>query len=147
MLKAILSGRIRPDRAERTRACVLFSDIRGFTKRGEGMQPENLVSMLNRYFTVMSEVVHKHHGTVDKFVGDAVMALWNAPTDDPDHVAHACEAMLACRIANRALDPEFAEAGWPAYHTRYGLHVGDADATKTHQILFELVDRARAEQF
>src|SRR6185436_12856119 len=70
VLREILAGRIVPGQADRKRACVLFSDIRGFTKRGEAMPPERLVAMLNRYFSVMSEVVHKHHGTVDKFIGD-----------------------------------------------------------------------------
>ena len=68
----------------------------------------------------------KHHGTIDKFIGDAVMAFWNAPDDDPDHVVHACEAVLACLKRNDELNDQFREAGWPAYGTRFGLHAGDA---------------------
>ena len=67
-----------------------------------------------------------HGGTVDKFVGDAVMAIWNAPAEDPDHVVHACAAVLACREANRQLNAEFEREGWPAFKTRFGLHAGEA---------------------
>lgn len=68
----------------------------------------------------------KHSGTVDKFIGDAVMAIWNAPADDPDHVCHACAAALAMLRANKRLNVEFEQEGWPAYNTRFGLHVGEA---------------------
>jgi len=67
-----------------------------------------------------------HQGTVDKFIGDAVMAFWNAPADDPDHTIHACRAILACLAANRELNKAFVREGWPPYDTRFGLHVGDA---------------------
>ena len=80
----------------------------------------------SRYFAAMSETIMKHHGTIDKFIGDAVMALWNAPDDDPDHVLHACAAVLACVRRNGELNEAFRAAGWPAYTTRFGLHVGDA---------------------
>src|SRR6185312_7984414 len=105
---------------------ILFTDIENFTGITEGQDAERVMNFTSRYLAVLSEAIMKNHGTVDKFVGDAVMALWNAPSDDADHVANACEAIFACRIANRSLDPEFAEAGWPTYRTRYGLHVGDA---------------------
>ena len=67
-----------------------------------------------------------HHGTIDKFIGDAVMALWNAPADDPDHTINACEAVLACLRKNDELNESFGSEGWPPYETRFGLHVGDA---------------------
>ena len=105
---------------------ILFTDIENFTGITEGQDAERVMAFTSRYLGVMSEAIMQNHGTVDKFVGDAVMALWNAPSEDPDHVAHACEAIFACRIANRALDPEFAAGGWPVYRTRYGLHVGEA---------------------
>ena len=65
-------------------------------------------------------------GTVYKFIGDAVMGIWNAPIEDASHVANACAAVLACIEANRDLNKEFEREGWPAYHTRFGLHVGEA---------------------
>jgi len=105
---------------------ILFTDIENFTGITEGQDAERVMNFTSRYLAVLSEAIMKNHGTVDKLVGDAVMALCNAPSDDADHVANACEAIFACRIANRSLDPEFAEAGWPTYRTRYGLHVGDA---------------------
>jgi adenylate cyclase len=73
---------------------VLFSDIRGFTTITEKGQPEEIVGMLNEYFTRMVDIVFKHHGTLDKFVGDMVMALFGAPVDDPQHAEHAVQAAL-----------------------------------------------------
>lgn len=73
---------------------VLFSDIRGFTSVSEKGQPEDIVHTLNEYFTKMVDIVFKHQGTLDKFVGDMVMALFNAPLDDPQHADHAVEAAL-----------------------------------------------------
>lgn len=73
---------------------VLFSDIRGFTTLTEKGQPEEVVHMLNEYFTRMVSIVFEHHGTVDKFVGDMVMALFGAPLDDPLHADHAVETAL-----------------------------------------------------
>ena len=69
----------------------------------------------------------RHQGTIDKFIGDAVMAFWNAPADDPDHAVHACRAVLACLAAQRGAQQGSSEReGWPPYDTRFGLHVGDA---------------------
>jgi adenylate cyclase len=79
---------------QRREMTVLFSDIRGFTTVTERGQPEEIVGMLNEYFTRMVGLVFHHHGTVDKFVGDMVMALFGAPLDDPQHADHAVEAAL-----------------------------------------------------
>jgi adenylate cyclase len=79
---------------QRREMTVLFSDIRGFTSVTERAQPEETVAMLNEYFTRMVDIVFRHHGTVDKFVGDMVMALFGAPLDDPQHADHAVEAAL-----------------------------------------------------
>ena len=79
---------------QRREMTVLFSDIRGFTTVTERGQPEEIVGMLNEYFTQMVEIVFRHKGTVDKFVGDMVMALFGAPLDDAAHADHAVEAAL-----------------------------------------------------
>ncbi|QRM32131.1 adenylate/guanylate cyclase domain-containing protein [Microvirga sp. VF16] len=105
---------------------VLFTDIEGFTNITEKADPEQVMIRTSHYLAVLSAVIMEHGGTVDKFVGDAVMAIWNAPADDPDHVAHACAAVLACREANRKLNAEFESEGWPAYSTRFGIHTGEA---------------------
>jgi adenylate cyclase len=105
---------------------VLFTDIADFTNITEKSDPEQVMIQTSRYLAVMTEAIMVHGGTVDKFVGDAIMAIWNAPTEDPDHVAHACAAVLACRAANRSLNEAFAREGWPAYRTRFGLNTGEA---------------------
>ena len=74
---------------------VLFADVRGFTQISEQMDAEPLVALLNQLFTPMTDTIVAHGGTIDKFMGDAVMAFWNAPMDDPDHARHACAAGLA----------------------------------------------------
>jgi adenylate cyclase len=79
---------------QRREMTVLFSDIRGFTTVTERGEPEEIVGMLNEYFSRMVEIVFRHKGTVDKFVGDMVMALFNAPLDDPAHADHAVAAAL-----------------------------------------------------
>jgi adenylate cyclase len=75
---------------------VFFSDLAGFTSFSEKMRPAELVDLLSVYFDEMTAIIGQHGGTVDKFIGDAIMAFWSAPGDDPEHAAHACEAALAC---------------------------------------------------
>jgi len=107
---------------ERRPLTVMFTDLAGFTAASENMEPEQVLHWLSDYFDAMSRAIHSHGGTIDKFIGDAVMALWNAPVADPDHVANACRAMLACRSAAAVLG----RAGGPALRTRMGLHTGNA---------------------
>lgn len=90
---------------------VLFSDIRGFTTLTEAGQPEDVVHMLNEYFTRMVEIVFRHQGTVDKFVGDMVMALFGAPLDDPDHADHAVSTALDMIEELHRLNAEWKAAG------------------------------------
>jgi len=90
---------------------VLFSDIRGFTTLTEKGQPEEIVHMLNEYFTRMVEIVFRHKGTVDKFVGDMVMALFGAPLDDPQHADHAVEAALDMLAELRQLNEKWVADG------------------------------------
>jgi adenylate cyclase len=110
----------------RRQVTVLFSDIEGFTNIAERADPEKLMVYTSRYLAALTETIIQHGGTVDKFVGDCIMAIWNAPTDDPDHVQRACAAALACREVSRRMNAEFEREGWPAYATRFGLHTGEA---------------------
>ncbi|TWB04445.1 adenylate/guanylate cyclase domain-containing protein [Bradyrhizobium stylosanthis] len=110
----------------RREVTVLFTDVADFTAKTERADPSQVMIYTSRYFAALSDEIMQHHGTVDKYIGDAVMAFWNAPADDPDHTANACRAVLACLAANQALDKEFRREGWPSYDTRFGLHVGDA---------------------
>ncbi len=73
---------------------LLFSDVRGFTAISEGLDAEELTQFLNSLFTPLSKIILEEQGTIDKFMGDAVMAFWNAPLDDDDHASHACQAAL-----------------------------------------------------
>ena len=103
---------------------VLFSDIRGFTTVTERGQPEEIVGMLNEYFTRMVEIVFAHQGTVDKFVGDMVMALFGAPLDDPGHADHAVEAALEMLDALHELNTRWRAAGHPELDIGIGINTG-----------------------
>jgi adenylate cyclase len=111
---------------ERREITILFSDIAGFTSLSERMPPELVLRHSSRYFDVMSQKIHDHAGVIDKFIGDAIMAIWNTPQPDPDHAVHACQALLACMRANEDLDREAMAAGLPALPTRFALHTGEA---------------------
>jgi len=110
----------------RREVTLLFSDIVNFTEITEKADPTRVMQHTSRYFAAMSHEIMSHSGTVDKFIGDAIMAIWNAPADDPDHAANACAAALAFQRANERLNSEFEREGWPIYRTRIGLHTGDA---------------------
>jgi adenylate cyclase len=110
----------------RREVTVLFTDVVNFTGITEDKDPAQVMQYTSRYFAALSEAIMANNGTVDKFIGDAVMAIWNAPIGDENHVTHACNAVLACIEANRELNAEFEREGWPVYNTRFGLHVGDA---------------------
>jgi adenylate cyclase len=105
-----LGGQIRP-------MSILFSDIRGFTDLSERLRdhPERITEILNRYFTSMTDRILEYRGTIDKYMGDAIMAFWNAPLDDEDHARHACEAALemldGLAKLNRKLEAEADERG------------------------------------
>jgi adenylate cyclase len=125
VMNEILAGRIAPGQADRKSACVLFSDIRGFTRRGENMSPEKLVTILNRYFSVMSDVVHKHHGTVDKFIGDGLMAIFGAPQKLEHPERHALEAAQEMIERLAEVNAELATMGEAPLKIGIGLHSGE----------------------
>ena len=104
---------------------VLFSDIRGFTTVTEKGNPEELVGQLNDYFSRMVEVVFQHHGTIDKFVGDMVMALFGAPVDDRDHAQHAVDAAVEMVAALGQLNRKWVAEGKVPFDIGIGVNSGD----------------------
>ena len=104
---------------------VLFADIRGFTTFTERGRPEEVVSQLNVYFSRMVEVVFANRGTVDKFVGDMVMALFGAPLADPDHADHAVQAALGMLDALKDQNARWAADGRPPLEIGIGVNSGD----------------------
>jgi adenylate cyclase len=96
---------------ERKELTVLFTDIRGFSQVAEGMAPEELAAFLGEYLSPMTDLVLASGGTLDKYIGDALMAFWGAPVDMPDHAARACEVALQMQEALATLNRAWAEAG------------------------------------
>ncbi len=103
---------------------VLFSDVRGFTSISEGLNPRELSQLMNEFLTPMTRVIHAHRGTIDKYMGDAIMAFWGAPLPDAQHARHALEAALDMLATLRRLNLEFAKRGWPELHIGIGLNSG-----------------------
>lgn len=110
LVKTLLDRRELLDRfgGARQELTVYFSDIRGFTTLSEGLEPERLVELLNAYLSAQTEIVERHGGYVDKYVGDAIMAVWGAPVPASDHAARACRAALELRDGLAALRPRWA---------------------------------------
>jgi adenylate cyclase len=104
---------------------LLFSDIRGFTTLSESRAPREVVEILNRYFSRQVEVIYRHGGSIDKFIGDAIMALWGAPLDDPQHAQHAVACALDMAEALAAFKAELGESG-AKFDVGIGLHSGPA---------------------
>lgn len=103
---------------------LLFSDIKGFTTISEALGPENLVKLLNVYLTEMTNTVMKHRGSVDKFIGDAIMAFWGAPLPDPDAPYHSCLTALEMQSRLEALSPRWKKFGDIVLKQRVGLNTG-----------------------
>lgn len=103
---------------------VLFSDVRDFTSISEGLAADQLAALMNSYLTPMTEVVQGHRGTIDKYIGDAIMAFWGAPVGDDKHIEHGLRTALEMQKRIRLLDPEFKSRGWPTLHIGVGLNCG-----------------------
>lgn len=105
---------------------VHFSDVADFTTISEQLAPEDLVVLLSEYLSMMSTTILASDGTIDKYIGDAVMAFWNAPRPVADHAFVACKAVLANKQLLAAKRPAWISAGKPGLKCRVGLHTGDA---------------------
>ncbi|MBF0283397.1 MAG: hypothetical protein HQL51_02965 [Magnetococcales bacterium] len=116
--EAVLGGERRP-------LSIFFSDLAGFTTLSESLPPEQLVAILGEYLGEMSDLITRHNGTVDKYIGDAIMAFWNAPNSDSDHALHACLAALDNQKTLAALREKWIAQGVPPLHCRIGINSGD----------------------
>ena len=103
---------------------VLFSDVRNFTSISEKLDAKELSAMINAFLTKQTGVVQKHRGTIDKYIGDLIMAFWGAPLPDQDHAMHGVLAGMDMQRAIRELDPEFEKRGWPKLHIGVGVNSG-----------------------
>ncbi|MBI1398128.1 MAG: CHASE2 domain-containing protein [Betaproteobacteria bacterium] len=117
-----------PDRfsmeSEAREMTVLFSDVRGFTTISENLDPKSLSQLMNAYLTPMTRVIYSQRGTIDKYMGDAIMAFWGAPVDDAEHARHAVLAGLEMQKRLAALGPEFEARGWPPLNVGIGVNTG-----------------------
>jgi adenylate cyclase len=104
---------------------VLFSDVRGFTTISEGLDPKQLTQLMNEFLTPMTHIIHHNRGTIDKYMGDAIMAFWGAPLADPQHASHAVKAGLEMIAGMTKLQEQFKAKGWPEIKIGVGLNTGE----------------------
>jgi adenylate cyclase len=119
----------RPDQlrlgGEKAELTVLFSDLSGFTTLSEQMTSDVLLTMLNTYLNEMSELIYEREGTLDKYIGDAIMAFWGAPDASPDHAWQACHAALACQQRLAELAPKWEETYKAKLVARIGINTDE----------------------
>ena len=104
---------------------VLFTDVRGFTTISESMEPKQLTELINGFLTPITKVIHDQRGTIDKYMGDAVMAFWGAPLEDEQHALHALNAAMEMIAEMKRLKPEFEARGWPEINIGVGVNTGE----------------------
>jgi adenylate cyclase len=104
----------------------LFSDVAGFTSISEGLKPEDLVNLLNSYLSEMTDIILSTGGTLDKYEGDAIIAFWNAPLDQPDHAVRACRAALRCQAKLEEMRAGLEARYGRGLRARIGLNSGPA---------------------
>ncbi len=103
---------------------IFFSDLEGFTSISEGLEPTELTQLLNEYLTDMTDIILESGGTLDKYEGDAIIAFWNAPVDQPDHALRGCRASVLCQRKLTERRAEFEERFGATLHMRIGLNSG-----------------------
>jgi adenylate cyclase len=104
---------------------VLFSDVRNFTTISESMEPKELTQLINGFLTPITHIIFDQRGTIDKYMGDAVMAFWGAPSADPQHALHALNAAMRIVDRMRELRTDFAAKGWPEIRIGVGINTGE----------------------
>lgn len=109
---------------EQREMTVFFCDIKGFSTISEQMPPRQLARMLNHYFTAMTDILHQHGATIDKYIGDAIMAFWSAPVVQADHARRSVLAALAMHENLQRLQVQFRDLGWPQFDIGIGINTG-----------------------
>ena len=107
---------------EQREISMFFSDIEGFTTISEQVKPKDLLDQLTDYFTVLTDIMGKHNGTIDKFIGDAIMAFWGAPESMPNHAQHVCHAALQIQRILHMKNSDWINLGLYPFATRIGIH-------------------------
>jgi adenylate cyclase len=103
---------------------VLFSDVRGFTTISEGLEPDQLTALMNEYLGAMTEVIRSHRGTLDKYIGDLIMAFWGAPVDDPHHAKNGLISAMQMQARLTELNKVFMAKDWPEIKIGVGINTG-----------------------
>ncbi len=103
---------------------ILFSDVRGFTTISEGLEPKDLALLMNEFLTPLSRVIYNHRGTIDKYMGDCIMAFWGAPLPDTRHAYHAMLSGLEMQRVLSDLQVHFKQHGWPEIRIGVGINTG-----------------------
>ena len=103
---------------------VLFTDVRGFTSISEGLEPKALSQLMNAFLTPLTEVIYRHRGTIDKYMGDCIMAFWGAPVRNASHARNGILAALEMQRTLKSLQPEFHAKNWPEVKIGVGLNTG-----------------------
>ena len=116
---------LRAEVGSRVRVTIMFADIRGFTALSERLPPEEVVRLLNRYFAAMADAIFAAQGTLDKFIGDAIMAFWGAPLATPDHADRALAAAFDMRRRLAELNAQLSAENLPPFEIGIGIHTGD----------------------
>ena len=111
--------------AESRQLTVLFSDVRGFTSISENLTPQDLSDLMNHFLTPMTAIIHHSRGTIDKYMGDAIMAFWGAPLNDPEHAANAVGSALEMIEVLKIVNSQFELKEWPPLRVGIGIHSGD----------------------
>jgi adenylate cyclase len=126
---------------------VMFSDVRGFTTISEKLDPRQLSDLLNSYLTPMTNLVFAHKGTLDKYMGDAIMAFWGAPVHFPDHAVHACRCALKMLLKLKELQAEYRAKGLPEIDIGIGLNTGEmsvgnmgSDTVRSYTVMGDAVN-------
>lgn len=124
--KLIASNELAHVEGEYKTVTFLFSDITGFTALSEELEPQQLMKYLSEYLAGMTQIISTHQGTLDKYIGDAIMAFWNAPLADPKHAWHACQSALLMLEKLQELNKYWAKNNLPQINIRIGVNTGNA---------------------